>query len=82
MDDNILQFGKKPSAPASSSWPLAEVSIFINGDGEYEVSMEVSEDYSDFEVFTALMATAMKYGQDHDCLMDELEIDPEPANSN
>ena len=82
MEDNIISFGKKQPVAPTSSWPLAEVSIFINGDGEYEVSMEVSEDYSDFEVFTALMAVTMKYGQDHDCLMDELEIDPEPANSN
>ena len=72
---NIETWRRKPSTTQMFS-----LNVFMNSNGEFEVSLELEEGFSDEEIFEALLATAMKYATDHELGNDYVTDRPHPAN--
>jgi len=72
--DNIINFKQRDSPKISATSHMFSLHMYMTSEGEYEVSMEISEEFSDEETFEALLAAAMKFGTEH---AQELEISEE-----
>ena len=49
---------------------MIDLQVSQTGDGFYEVFCQISEGYTDYEIFEALMAAAYRFAEDSD-LVDE-----------
>ena len=76
---NIIDFTKKTEENKHSiSDEMLSLSIYMDNDGAYEVYMEVSDMYTDMEIFEAIMAAGSKFAIDHDLV----DYDEGPVNDN
>lgn len=66
---DIIDFS--PKKKAFSTTHMLDLTISSDTDGLLEVSCQISEGYSDYEVFEALVAAAYKYAEDCNLMEDE-----------
>ena len=71
----IIQFKPKPKEDTFRRIDeLFHVTIWIGTGGEYEIDMQSHEDYSEYEIFTAIGALYATYGIENDFIsMDDDE---------
>ena len=73
---NVIEFGKPLTGSQRPAEHMFSVFVYQDSQGMYEVSLEISENISDEQVFEAMMAATMKFATDH-AITDEDEIELE-----
>ena len=59
---DVIEFGKKKvDSPTSHIFSL---DVYINGNGEYEVAMQIDEEFEDADVLDALVCVTSKFAVD------------------
>ena len=75
--DNVLPFVKKKIEKESSKTiEIVSLTVSIDSDGYYEVYADINEDFTDYEVYTALEAATSKFASDTG-MYDEIELELE-----
>ena len=69
MADNVIEFKKKDDNDLMD-W-MAAISLYQSATGELGVSMEVSEAFTEAEIFECLMAMTIQYGIQEGILEDD-----------
>lgn len=72
MSDNVIEF-KPKETPAEH---LTSIHVYIDINGQFEVNMEINDNYDDDKVFEAIMATAYKFANEMDLGEDDDGISP------
>ena len=67
---DIIQF-KKPKKPASLSNHMYTLHMFQTENVEYEVEMDVNDEFDDTEIFDGIMAAGFRFGIDHNIVPEE-----------
>lgn len=70
----ILDFSKKLKQKRGEDFEtILDLNMTINSEGEYEVFLTLNDDYTDAEIFDALVAAAIKFATDRDLVEVEEE---------
>ena len=74
---DIIEFAPRTTPPTKPERMdlIIDAQIYMNSDDQFEVMMEIGEDYTSEEVFEALVAVAIKFATDEG--LDQVTIDPE-----
>lgn len=71
---DILDFSKKLKQKRGDDFiDLLDLNMTVNSEGEYEVFLTINDDYTDAEIFDALVAAAVKFATDRDLVEVEEE---------
>jgi len=79
---DIIKFKlKEPDGFFTRHHELFTVKMWISTDDQYEIDMQMSDDDTPFEVFTAIQALYYKFGIEYEFLTDDLDdIYPDEVN--
>ena len=67
---DIIEF-KMPKKPPTSSMHMFTLHMWQNKDNEYEVEMDVSDQFDDQDIFDGIMAAGFRFGIDHNIVPEE-----------
>ena len=74
---DIIEFAPRTKPPKSSKEPnlIIDAQIYMNDEDQFEVVMEINDEYTSEEIFEAMVAVAIKFATDEG--LNEVTIDPE-----
>ena len=77
---DIIEFAPRTTPPKTPNEPnlIIDAQIYMNDEDQFEVMMELNDEYSSEEIFEAMVAVAIKFATDEG--LDQVTIDPEDIN--
>ena len=74
MSDNVVEFNKFAKEAKENNKPLSSklftLDMYITEDNEYEVYLEMDDDYDNELIFEAMVSASMKFAVDHDLVQE------------
>ena len=74
---DVVEFKQRPSTTESPTRWMFTLNMYAHSTGELDVSMEVEDGFSDYEIYEAMVAAAYKFAADNDVHELELELEDE-----